>query len=168
MQDELHHKCLRQSATSAGVGGEHEKCPYTHLLSIQESLALETTKTAANFDGIANAKMTKPRREQHDDAKIQEATVFQGGGEDNGAGTGQVEGEDLRARQGLAKLGEHARLAHRFDPATLTKILAFDTAERPQAFVKELKRTPLTVAGSDSQFGVLMVSEQQSLFSGVW
>ena len=83
----------------------------------KEYLALETTKTAANFDGIANAKMTKPRREQHDDAKIQEAPVFQGGGEDTGAGTGQVEGEDLRARQGLAKLGEHARLAHRFDPS---------------------------------------------------
>ena len=77
-----------------------------------------------------------------------------------------MEGEDLQARQGLAKLGEHARLAHRFDPATLTKILAFDTAERTQAFVKELQRTPLMATGSDSQFGVLTESEQQSLFLG--
>ena len=105
--DELQQKCrkrgkLPQSATSAGAAGEHEQYPYAELLTMQEYLAMETTKTAANFDGIANAKMTKPKREQHDDAKLQEAPVFKEGCEDTEAGTGQVEGADMRARQAVS------------------------------------------------------------------
>jgi hypothetical protein len=45
-------------------------------------------------------------------------------------------------------LGEHARIAHRLDPATLAKILAFDTAEKIQTFVKKLKEAPMMAAGS--------------------
>ena len=106
------------------------------LLSIQDYLALETTKTAANFDGISQARTTRPKREQKDDADVAEAPTFQEGGEDTGEGVAQVEGSDHRERQGLARLGENAQIAHRFDPAALAKILAFDTAERTQGCVK--------------------------------
>ena len=61
---------------------------------------METTKTAANFDGISQARTTRPKREQKDDADVAEAPTFQEGGEDTGEGVAQVEGSDHRARQG--------------------------------------------------------------------
>ncbi|CAK0895070.1 unnamed protein product, partial [Prorocentrum cordatum] len=75
------------------------------MLTVQEYLALETTKTAANFDGIS-----------------------------------KVEAQGIRAQDGFAKLGANVVLEHHFDPETLGQILRFDTAERTQAFVKELKK----------------------------
>ena len=36
----------------------------------------------------------------------------------------------------------------------LAKILAFDTAERTQAFVRELKETPLMTAGGEDPLGI--------------
>ena len=129
-----------------GMGYQHHA--FAQLLTIKEYIALETTKTATNFDGISRAKTTKPRREQHDDAKISEAPVYQEGGNDSADGVGQAEGADLRARQGIASFGGDTRIAHRFDTATLAKILSFDTAERTQSFVKELKEAPLMAAGA--------------------
>ena len=65
--------------------------------------------------------------------------MYEEGWEESGAGAAQVEGAELRAKQGMAKLGDNARIAHRFDADTLVKTLSFDTAERTQSFVKQLK-----------------------------
>ena len=106
------------------------------------------------LEAVEWARSTKPKREQADDAQIPEAPIYQEGGGDAGRGTGQVEAADLRAQQGLAKLGENVQPAHRFDAGTLAKILAFDTAERRQAFVRELKETPLMTAGGEDPLGI--------------
>ena len=75
--------------------------------------------------------------------------MYEEGWEESGAGAAQVEGAELRAKQGMAKLGDNARIAHRFDADTLVKTLSFDTtAERTQSFVKQLKEMPLMSAGS--------------------
>ena len=131
------------------LGESRERLP-----TVLEYIALETTTTAANFDGISKARSTKPKREQADDAQIPEAPIFQEGGGDADKGTGQVEAADLREQQGLAKLGENVQPAHRFDAGMLAKILAFDTAERTQAFVRELKEEPLVKAGGEDPLGI--------------
>ena len=119
------------------------------FLTVDEYVALETIKTAGNFDGISKARSSKPKREQEADAKFLEAPLYEEGWEESGAGAAQVEGAELRAKQGMAKLGDNARIAHKFDADTLVKTLSFfDTAERTQSFVKQLKETPLMSAGS--------------------
>ena len=122
---------------------------HDELLSVAEYIALETVKTSAHFDGLADARSKKPKRQLDEDVKVVEKPVFEEHGSCDGHdhGIGQVEGAEERAKQGLATLGANARLAHRFDPATSQKILAFDTAERTQAFVKDLKQTPLMASG---------------------
>ena len=60
--------------------------------------------------------------------------------ENSWAGDAQVEDQGIRAQEGFAKLGANKDLEHRFDSETLGQILRFDTAERTQAFVKELKK----------------------------
>ena len=115
---------------------------------MEEYVALETVKTADHFDGLANARTTKPKRQLDADVKIAEKPAFvQSGGDGQSDELGQVEGADMRAQQGLVTLGANTRLSHRFDPETLQKILSFDTAEKTQAFVRELKRTPLMASG---------------------
>ena len=86
--------------------GDHAR----HLfLTVDEYVALETIKTAGNFDGISKARSSKPKREQEADAKVLEAPLYEEGGEESGAGAAQVEGAELRAKQGMAKLGERER-----------------------------------------------------------
>ena len=59
-----------------------------NMLTVEEYMALETTKTAANFEGISKAKASKPRRQQKDDVEVAEAPVCREGAEDSGAGAG--------------------------------------------------------------------------------
>ena len=147
--EELYRRRVAKAEQDAGEGGDVPEEPIRpdDYLTMEEYIALETTKTAANFEGISKARTSKPKREQQDDANIKEAAVYQEGGEDDGGGAAQVEGSDIRARRGMAAFGENVCLAHRFDPATLKSILDFDTAERNTSFVKQLKETPLTADG---------------------
>jgi hypothetical protein len=123
--------------------------PYHKLLSAAEYCALETVRTAANFDGLAIARSKKPPRKIDVDQQVpeQQPPVYWEGGQQDGEGDAQLEGAELRARQGLASLGENAIIAHRFEPELLDKILKFETAERTQSFVKQLQETPLMAAG---------------------
>ena len=114
-----------------------------NMLTVEEYMALETTKTAANFEGISKAKASKPRRQQKDDVEVAEAPVCREGAEDSGAGAAQMEAASINAREGLAKLGANVCLEHEFDPETLAQILKFDTAERTTSFIKELKQANL-------------------------
>ena len=153
VEQELRLKVLarreRQNTLDADDASDRPAMPGLHrFLTVEEYVALETIKTAGNFDGISKARSSKPKREQEADAKILEAPLYEEGMEESGAGSAQVEGAELRAKQGMAKLGENARISHRFGADTLAKILAFDTAERTQSFVKQLKETPLMSAGS--------------------
>ena len=54
---------------------------------------------------------------------------------------------ERRAQTGLGVLGQNTRLAHRFDEEALNEILTFQTAERTQAFVRELQETDLMWVG---------------------
>ena len=123
--------------------------PYSDMLTTSEYCALEVVRTAANFDGLATARSKKPPRQIEEDQKVpeQQQPVYWEGAAQDGEGDAQVEGVELRARQGLASLGSNAVIAHRFAPELLAKILAFDTAERTQAFVRQLKEAPLMAAG---------------------
>jgi hypothetical protein len=122
--------------------------PCGDLLNIEEYLALGPIKTAANFDGLANARTTKPKRQVDADVNVVEKPAFVvSTGGDDANGLGQVEGAELRAKQGMMTFGGNTCLSHRFDTATLKNVLAFDAADRNSAFVKELKQTPLMNAG---------------------
>ena len=114
-----------------------------NMLTVEEYMALETMKTAANFEGISKAKASKPRRQQKDDVEVAEAPVCREGAEDSGAGAAQMEAASINAREGLAKLGANVCLEHEFDPETLAQILKFDTAERTTSFIKELMQANL-------------------------
>jgi hypothetical protein len=120
---------------------------HEHLLTVEEYCALETVKTATHFDGIATARSEKPPREIDRDAKVAEQPIVESHGADDQAGDAQVEAAEQRARAGLALLGQNTVIAHRFEAETLEEILAFATAERTQAFVKELQETALMSAG---------------------
>ena len=138
VEQELRLKVLarreRQNTRDADDASDRPAMPVLHrFLTVEEYVALETIKTAGNFDGISKARSSKPKREQEADAKILEAPLYGTDSnmvEESGAGAAQVEGAELRAKQGMAKLGENARIAHRFGADMLAKILAFDTAER--------------------------------------
>ena len=49
------------------------------FLTVDEYVALETIKTAGNFDGISKARSSKPKREQEADAKFLEAPLYEEG-----------------------------------------------------------------------------------------
>ena len=57
-----------------------------NMQTVEEYMALETTKTAANFEGISKAKASKPRRQQTGDVEVAEAPVLRERAEDSGAG----------------------------------------------------------------------------------
>ena len=114
------------------------------LATVEEYCALETLQTAANFDGIAAARSQKPQRQIDRDQQVVEEPVAEEGGEDNQ----ERDGVSERAQTGLGVIDQHVQIAHRFDPDTLAKILAFETAERTQAFVRELKALPIMSAGN--------------------
>ena len=130
------------------AGSEIGNIHCDNLLTVEEYVALETIKTAANFDGLGNARTTKPRRKVDADVNVVEKLAFvESSGHNDSSGLGQVEGAELRAKHGMATFGANTSLAHRFDPQTLQNILAFDTAERTSGFVKDLKQTALMTAG---------------------
>ena len=114
------------------------------MLTTSEYCSLEVVRTAANFDGMAIARSKKPPRQIDSDQKVpeQQPPVFWEGFAPDVGGDAQVEGSERRARQGLASLGANACIAHRFEPEVLTPILAVDTADRIQLFVKQLKEAP--------------------------
>ena len=62
-------------------------------------MALETAKTAANFEGISEAKASKPRRQLKDDVEVAKAPAFREGAEVSGAGAAQVEAARINARR---------------------------------------------------------------------
>ena len=116
-------------------------------VTAREYCALETVRVAQNFDGIALARSTKPHRRIDIDQKVAEQPLFSNGAEQGAAGDAQTEAMERRAQTGLGVLGQNTRLAHRFDEEALNEILAFQTAERTQAFVRELQETDLMWVG---------------------
>ena len=107
------------------------------LLSVEEYIALQTLAIARNYDGIAHAQAEKPKRQIDRDALIPEQPLYVEGADGTSyGGEGQIEnlGDDR-----TATLRQNVHLAHRFEEADLKDILAYDTAERRQAFVKELE-----------------------------
>ena len=107
------------------------------LLSVEEYIALQTLAIARNYDGIAHAQAEKPKRQIDRDALIPEQPLYVEGVDGTSyGGEGQIEnlGDDR-----TASLRQNVHLAHRFEEADLKDILAYDTAERRQAFVKELE-----------------------------
>ena len=64
--------------------------PVDCMLTVQEYLALKTTETVLNFDGLCKARASKPKRAQKDDVRVPEAPAFRVGAEDSGAGAAQV------------------------------------------------------------------------------
>ena len=49
------------------------------LLSVAEYCAIENVQSAANFDGIANAKSVKPKRQINEDRDVDEEAVAREG-----------------------------------------------------------------------------------------
>ena len=96
------------------------------LPTVEEYCALETLQTAANFDGIAAARSQKPERQIDRDQQVVEEPLAQEGGEHNQ----ERDGVSELAQTGLGVIGQNVQINHRFDPDTLAKILAFETAER--------------------------------------
>ena len=99
------------------------------------------------FDGIAEARSERPPRQIDDDQKIAEEPIFSTGDFSGASGDAQTDAMEQRAQTGLEVLGQNIRLAYRFDEDTLQEILSFKTADRTQAFVKELQDTDLMSAG---------------------
>ena len=107
------------------------------LLNVEEYIALQTLAIARNYDGIAHAQAEKPKRQIDRDALIPEQPLYVEGVDGTSyGGEGQIEnlGDDR-----TASLRQNVHLAQRFEAADLKDILAYDTAERRQAFVKELE-----------------------------
>ena len=115
----------------AGVSGD--------LLSVREYNALQTLSIARNYDGIAYAQAEKPKRQIDRDVKIPEQPLYIEGADGavwGGEGQGERHEDDR-----TATFGRNVHLAHRFAQADLDEILAYKTAERTQAFIKELQET---------------------------
>ena len=109
------------------------------LLSVAEYNALQTLSIARNYDGIAHAQAEKPKRQIDRDAKTTEQPLYVEGADGTSwGGEGQIErlGDDK-----TAALRQTVHLAHHFDRADLDDILAYKTAERTTAFLKELQET---------------------------
>ena len=70
------------------------------------------------------------------------------GADHSADGDAQTEVMERRAQTGLGVLGQNTRLAHRFDDETPSEILSFRTAERTQAFVRDLQDTDLMSSGA--------------------
>ena len=94
-----------------------------------------------DFDGIAAASHEKPKRRVDDDAHVKEQPLYREGGDADRQGLDQLEAADEMAKAGLARLGATATLAHRFEPAEMRRIMAFDTRERNTAYSKDLLDT---------------------------
>jgi hypothetical protein len=115
------------------------------LLSVEEYFALQTLSIARNYDGIAHAQAEKPKRQIDRDVLIPEQPLYVEGADGTSlGGEGQIEniGDDK-----TAALRQNIHLAHRFEDTDLKDILAYNTAERRQAFVKELEETAFMLDG---------------------
>ena len=106
-------------------GKRYPDVPYSDgLMSIEEYCALETVRTVRNFDGIAQARSEKPKRQIEMDQQIPEHPIFTVGS-GNVGDDAQVEAAEMRAREGLGSMDQVLRLAHHFEPTTLAEILVF-------------------------------------------
>ena len=82
VEQELRLKVLarreRQNTLDADDASDQPAMLGLHrFLTVEEYVALETIKTAGNFDGISKARSSKPKREQEEDAKILEAPLYE-------------------------------------------------------------------------------------------
>ena len=120
------------------------------VCSVEEYCALETLRTAANFKGIARARTEKNRRQIDSDVAVApEVVAREGGGEDGEPDPDGFEAAAAaRTRTGLAVLGTNAVIQHHFEPDDLNQIMNFKTADRQEAFVKELFDSPLMRNGA--------------------
>ena len=109
------------------------------LLSVTEYNALQTLSIARNYDGIAHSQAEKPKRQIDRDVKIPEQPLYIEGA-DGAAWGGEGQGERLEDDR-AGTLRRNVNLEHRFVQADLEDILTYKTAERTQAFVKELQVT---------------------------
>ena len=133
----------KEASRRRRVGGLSTSWPFKSvhedLLSVTEYNALQTLSIARNYDGIAHAQAEKPKRQIDRDVKIPEQPLYVEGADGTSlGGEGQIErlGDDS-----TAPLRRNVHLAHHFDQADLDEILAYKTAERTQAFLKELQET---------------------------
>ena len=107
-----------------------------------------TLQTSQNYACIAQARTApKQRREADDAVAVPEVGANHGGDGDDGEADGQVEAAEARAQAGLASLGANTRIAHHFSSEMLEKITSFSTADRTQAFVKDLMKSELMQPG---------------------
>ena len=132
------------------------------VCSVEEYCALETLRTAANFKGIARARTEKNRRQIDSDVAVApEVVAREGGGEDGEPDPDGFEAAAAaRTRTGLAVLGTNAVIQHHFEPDDLNQIMNFKTAERQEAFVKELLDSPLMKDGTLPQPNASVQQEQ--------
>ena len=104
-----------------------------------EYIALQTLTVARNYDGIAHAQAEKPKRQIDRDVLVPEQPLYvESADHPSGGGEGQI--ENLPSSKATT-LGLNVHLAHRFDDAALSEILAFNAADRKQAFVRGLETT---------------------------
>ena len=108
------------------------------LLSVEEYSAVENVRSASHFVGIARARSEKPRRQLEQDRQIVEEPLMREGQAADADGDEEMAGEHEKARLGLSEIGQSVRIACHFDDEQLQRIIAFDTAGRANAFVKEL------------------------------
>ena len=113
----------------------------------KEYCALETVRTAANFDGIAEARSEKPKRQIDADQQVVEQPVAWQADGDGANADAQVEGAAARSVLGLGDVGQPVVIAHHFNDDTLQTIINFETGQRTEDFVKDLKQTPLMKEG---------------------
>ena len=116
------------------------------FITAKEYFALQTLSIARNYDGIARAQAEKPKRQIDRDVLIPEQPLYKEGADASTLG-GEGQLEDIGGDKG-ATLRQNIQLAHRFEPADLKDILDFNTAERRQAFVKELEETAFMQEGA--------------------
>ena len=116
------------------------------LISIEEYCALETFRTARNYDGIAQARSEKPKRQSEMDQQVPEQPIFTAGHGDV-EGDAQTEAAAMRAREGLGSMDQVTRLTHYFDEESLDQILGSTTAQRTTAFVQGLQGNMIMQGG---------------------
>jgi hypothetical protein len=138
---------LPQALTEPCDESEEHAVPQQSRMTVQEYNAFVAVHVSANFDGIANARTEKPKRQIDADCQVAEAPVAREGGGNDGSADVQVEGAEERARLGLGMMGQNVRIAQRLDADTLDRVLRFETKERRTAYSKELCSLPLMSEG---------------------
>ena len=138
-------RIVARDVTDCPSGSDEPKTP---LPSVEEYAAVVTLQTSENYARIAHARTApKQRREADDAVAVPEVAADLGGDGEDGEADGQVEAAEARAQAGLASLGANTRIAHHFSPEMLEKITSFTTADRTQAFVKDLLKSEIMQTG---------------------